>query len=124
VSAIAQLLLAAFLVSGLACLDEVSTTRESSAVSVDRRIELLGKIVTLPATPVEVWFEQVPIGTLGGFGPTDYTLIAVLRFARDDTATIMRAAEPRPGAPPRLSTRVQRFPSRCSQPSSPMTSAA
>ena len=81
---------------------------EGAKVSVDRRIELLGKLITLPATPVEVWFEQVPRGTPGGIGPTDFTLIVVLRFPRDDVARITRAAQPRPGSPAWLLNVVQR----------------
>lgn len=69
------------------------------AFSPDRRVEQLRNRITLPAKPVEVWFEQVPIGAPGGIGPTDYRLIAVLRFARDDVARIIRAAQPREGSP-------------------------
>jgi hypothetical protein len=81
---------------------------EGREVSVDRRVELLGKLITLPATPLEVWFEEVPRGTPGGIGPTDFTLIAVLRFPREDIERISRAAKPRPDSPPRLLNVVQR----------------
>jgi hypothetical protein len=56
----------------------------------------------LPATPSEVWFEQVARGTPGGLGPTDYLLIAVIRFERADLARITSAAQRRPGSPPRI----------------------
>lgn len=76
--------------------------------SVNRRVELLGKLITLPATPLEVWFEEVPRGVPGGMGPTDFTLVAVLRFPREDVTRIIRAARPRPDSPPRLLNVVQR----------------
>jgi len=81
---------------------------DGRGVGVDQRIELLGDLITLPATPLEVWFEQVPRGTPGGMGPTDFTLVAVLRFPREDIARITRAAKPRPDSPPRLLNVVQR----------------
>jgi hypothetical protein len=76
--------------------------------AVERRIEKLRNLVTLPATPAEVWFEQVPRGTPGGLGPTDYLLVAVLRFERADLARITATAQRRPGSPPRLSTTAHR----------------
>jgi hypothetical protein len=81
---------------------------EKEAVSVDRRIEKLRKRITLPATPVEVWFEEVPRGTPGGIGPTDFVMVAAMRFAREDLARVIGAAQPRPGSPPRLSSVAQR----------------
>ena len=47
-------------------------------VSHDAR--LLGRMLSLPAVPLAVVFEEVPLGTPGGLGPTDYALVAVLRF--------------------------------------------
>lgn len=57
-------------------------------VSHDAR--LLGKLLRLPAPPLEVAFEEVPLGTPGGFGPTDYLLVAVLRF---DGTVVARLAD-------------------------------
>jgi hypothetical protein len=50
----------------------------TSSVSHDAHV--LGLLLQLPAPPLEVTFEEVPVGTPGGFGPTDYRLVAVIRF--------------------------------------------
>lgn len=57
------------------------------APSASHDVQLLGKLLKLPAVPVEASFEEVPLGTPGGFGPTDYQLVAVLRF---DAAAVAR----------------------------------
>jgi hypothetical protein len=80
----------------------------NQAIAVERSIEKLRGIITLPAAPSEVWFEQVPRGSPGGLGPTDYLLIAVVRFEAADVARITASAQRRPGSPPRLSTAVRR----------------
>lgn len=99
--------LAAWVVSGPACQKGMSAMNgKNQGVAVDRRIEKLRDLITLPATPAEAWFEQVPRGTPGGLGPTDYLLIAVMRFERADLARIAAAAHRRPGS--RLSTAAHR----------------
>jgi hypothetical protein len=67
------------------------------ASSVSHDVQLLGKLLKLPALPVEASFEEVPLGTPGGFGPTDYQLVAVLRF---DAATVARLSAASPGGEP------------------------
>jgi AcrR family transcriptional regulator len=76
--------------------------------AVDRRSERLRELIALPAPPVEVWFEQVPRGAPGGLGPTDYLLVAVMRFRPDDLARLTAAAPRRPGSPPRVLAAAQR----------------
>lgn len=103
-SAIASCLLAAALAIGLSCHEKVSKMNgDKPAVSADRQIENLRKRITFPATPVDVWFEELPRGKQGGIGPTDFVLIAAMRFARDDLDRVIGGAQPRPGSPPRLS---------------------
>ena len=60
--------------------------------SPERSIETLGKVINLPTAPVEVWFEDIPEGTPGGLGPTDYMLVAVMRFDRDRLAGLTKSA--------------------------------
>jgi len=69
----------------------------SGASSVSHDVQLLGKLLKLPAPPVEASFEEVPVGTPGGFGPTDYQLVAVLRF---DAAALARLTAASPGGDP------------------------
>ncbi len=76
--------------------------------AADRRVENLRDLITLPATPSEVWFEQVPRGTPGGLGPTDYLLVAVMHFDRTQLSSVTAAAHRRPGAPPRISATANR----------------
>ena len=80
---------------------------EQEPVNVERQVEKLGQRITLPVTPTEVWFDEVARGKQGGIGPTDLVLIAAMRFERDALARITGAAQPRPGAPPRLSNVAQ-----------------
>jgi len=81
---------------------------QKETASVDQHVENLRKRIALPATPVEVWFEEVPRGKQGGIGPTDFLLIAAMRFGQDDLGRVIGAAQPRPGSPPRLSSLAQR----------------
>jgi len=67
--------------------EDVNMNRGQTTPSPQRSVETLGKIVTLPIVPLEAWFEDVPEGTTGGLGPTDYLLVAVLRF---DKAALSR----------------------------------
>jgi hypothetical protein len=103
------LLLALWSVLGPACHKGMSAMNEKKEeVTVGRRTERLRELITLPAAPAEVWFEQVPLGTPGGLGPTDYLLVAVMRFERADLAHITSAAQRRPGSPPRLAKAADR----------------
>lgn len=104
------LLLGFSMAVGPACHKGVSAMNEkkNQGAPVDRRIEILRELITLPATPVEVWFEQTPLGRPGGLGPTDYMLVVVLRFARADLARITSAAQPLPGSPARIATTANR----------------
>jgi hypothetical protein len=77
-------------------------------VVVDQTLETLRELITLPATPAEVWFEQLARGTPGGLGPTDYVLIVVMRFNPTELARIKAQAQRRPGSPPRLASDVNR----------------
>jgi len=70
---------------------ETSARHATSAVSHDA--QLLGKLLKLPAPPLEVSFEEVPLGAPGGLGPTDYLLVAVLRFDAGALARLAAAAE-------------------------------
>lgn len=81
---------------------------KNQTVTVDQRIDKLREVVTLPTPPVEVWFEQVPRGTPGGLGPSDYLLIAVMRFKPTELARITERAQRRPGTPPRVTSSAKR----------------
>lgn len=82
--------------------------KKNDDVAVDRRIEKLRDLITLSITPEEVWFETVPLGIPGGLGPTDYQLIAIMRFERADLTRITTAAHRSPGSLPRISTTENR----------------
>lgn len=67
-------------------------------------LETLRKVVTLPLQPAEAWFEELAEGTPGGLGPTDYVLVAVMRFDRDALGRFCKEAPgKRPGEPRLLS---------------------
>jgi len=69
-----------------------------------RNIDVLARLIHLPARPLEAWYESIPIGTPGGgwgLGPTDYDWVIVMRFDRS-TLTRLTADLPR-------STRAARF---------------
>jgi hypothetical protein len=65
--------------------------------------ELLAAQMNLPGAPSEVSFQQVPRGTPGGLGPTDYVLVALLRFDQGILKHLAETSQPRPGSPPRIS---------------------
>ncbi|HXJ22693.1 MAG TPA: hypothetical protein VMT03_20920 [Polyangia bacterium] len=65
-------------------------SHEPESSTPSRSIPNFRKIVSLPAEPDEVWFEQVPRGTPGGLGPTDYFLVAVMRFSPGALATVLK----------------------------------
>jgi len=103
------MLLGAGLLGGPACHKGISAMNErTGAAAPERGVDKLRSLITLPANPTEVWFEQVPRGTPGGLGPTDYLLVAVLRFERAELARVTSAAQRRPGAPPRISAAASR----------------
>jgi len=85
--------------SGVACEKGTSATKgEKTGEIPDRRIERLRKLIALPATPAEVGFEVVPRGTPGGLGPTDYFLVAVLRFEHGELPRLAARARERSDA--------------------------
>jgi hypothetical protein len=63
-----------------------------SAADVDRDVNRLGQRITLPVHPLEVWFQERPVGKPGGIGPTDYRLTAILRFEPRDIARLIGSA--------------------------------
>jgi hypothetical protein len=71
-------------------------------------VDALSGLVNLPIPPSEVWFEQVPRGTPGGIGPTDYVLVAVMKFDATSTERLVKGASARPGSPPRISSNANR----------------
>jgi hypothetical protein len=100
---------AVWLAMAPACHKGISAMKEKKqAVVVDQRIEKLAELITLPTTPIEVWFEQVPRGTTGGLGPNDYLLIAVMRFKPIELARITERGQRRPGSPPRITSSANR----------------
>jgi hypothetical protein len=101
--------LAIDLAGGAACKKGPSTMNaKNQEVAVNRALPELAKVVTLPATPTEVWFEQVARGRPGELGPTDYLLVAVLRFQPADLARIAATAHRGFGSPPRISATANR----------------
>jgi hypothetical protein len=79
-------------------------THDSQPATPSRSISDFRKVVKLPADPGEVWFEQVPRGTPGGLGPTDYFLVAVMRFSPSALSALLknatRTGDPSPGILP------------------------
>ena len=77
---------------------------ESPPSTPSRSVPDFRKIVKLPADPSEVWFEQIPRGKPGGLGPTDYFLVAVMRFSPSTLSTLLknatRTGDPSPGILP------------------------
>lgn len=63
-------------------------------------IATLQKLVTLQPVPVEARWSLEPVGKDDGFGPTDRTLWAVVRYSDADAATIARALEAAPARQP------------------------
>jgi hypothetical protein len=82
--------------------------KENNPTIADHRIDKLGQLVTLPMPPAEVWFEQVARGTQGGLGPSDYLLIAVMRFRPNEIEHLKKNAQRRPGDPPRITSAANR----------------
>ncbi len=85
-----------------------ASTAAAQPGAADRQVEKLRSLITLPAKPAEVWFEQVPRGAAGGVGPVDALLVAVLRFDPADLARVTAGARQRPGSPPRISSAADR----------------
>ncbi len=80
----------------------------TQAGAANRQVDKLQSLITLPAKPAEVWFEEVPRGAPGGAGPIDALLVAVLRFDPADLARVTAGARQRPGSPPRISSTADR----------------
>jgi hypothetical protein len=81
------------LCSSPACHRGQSAMRHNPEASTpSRSIPDFKKVVSLPAEPSEVWFEQVPRGTPGGLGPTDYFLVAVMRFSPSSLSALLKNA--------------------------------
>jgi len=92
-----------------ACRREISALNmRNQTVAFDQDLEKLRKLVTLPAPPVQVWYEQVPRGASGGLGPSDYLLIVVMRFKPNELASITAHAQRRPGPLPRITSEANR----------------
>ena len=81
---------------------------EAKAPSVSHDEATLRSHLSLPGAPLEVSFEQLPRGTPGGLGPTDYVLVALLRFDKPTLAHLAETSQPRPGNPPRISLLADR----------------
>ena len=77
-----------------------------SGPTVARSVDELKLLINLPASPKEVWFEDVPRGQPGGLGPTDHVLVAVLRLEVAETDRLTKAAASRPGS--RISSTANR----------------
>jgi hypothetical protein len=108
-SATAALALAILLLGAPACHGRsFAASGRAEPGAADRQVDRLKSLITLPAKPTEVWFEQVPRGPSGGAGPTDNLLVAVLRFDPADLARVTAVARQRPGSPPRISSAAHR----------------
>jgi hypothetical protein len=103
------LLLGLALGSAQACReDKVNMKNEPPAQSISHDEATLRSHLSLPGAPLEVSFEQLPRGTPGGLGPTDYVLVALLRFDKPTLAHLAETSQPRPGNPPRISLLADR----------------
>jgi hypothetical protein len=71
-------------------------------------LEVLQRLMVLPEKPVEASFEQVPRGTGGALGPSDYLLVAVLRFVPDAMKALLGQAQERTVGSSRISARAAR----------------
>lgn len=59
-----------------------------------RDVAALEKLVRLPVRPQEVWFGSLPRGSSeGGLGPTDWTLVAVMRFDARALSDYLKSAK-------------------------------
>ncbi len=81
---------------------------ETPARSVSHEQEAIRSRLNLPTAPLEVSFEELPRGVPGGLGPTDYVLVALLRFDEPTLARLAETSQPRPGSPPRISLLADR----------------
>jgi hypothetical protein len=103
------LLLVLALGSAQACRENKANMKtETPAPSVSHDQALLRSRLNLPSAPIEVSFEQLPRGVSGGLGPTDYVLVALLRFDKPALAHLAETSQPRPGSPPRISLLADR----------------
>ncbi len=88
--------------------DKVKMKNEAPVQSISHDEAAIRSRLNLPGTPLEVSFEQLPKGAPGGLGPTDYVLVAVLRFDKPTLAHLAEMSQPRPGNPPRISLLADR----------------
>lgn len=98
--------LALLLASGCRTPAEHGHARPASSAAHDARV--IGKLLALPAVPREVAYEEIPRGTPGGFGPTDFVLVAVLSFDQTVIARLAKRDGGGAGPLPRLSAASNR----------------
>lgn len=55
---------------------------------MERDLQKLAKLITLPRPPQDVWWQTVQAGE-PGFGSTDWSLVAVLQFDPEDLRAIL-----------------------------------
>jgi len=60
---------------------------------VQTDVATLGRLVTLQPVPTDAKWSVAKIGTDDGFGPTDETLWAVVRYSEADAAAMARLLE-------------------------------
>jgi hypothetical protein len=82
--------------SGAACR---ATRPAPPAAAVSRDLDALTRTLKLPCRPLEVWWDERPLGERGGLGPTDYRLVAVLRFERAPLQQLIERLPPLPPTP-------------------------
>jgi hypothetical protein len=68
---------------------------DQPADAVSHSEHLLSEHLALPATPLDVLFEQVPRGVPDGLGPTDYVLVA-LYLDKDVLAQLAKTSQLKP----------------------------
>ncbi len=77
---------------GLAATGRAVARERTEAVTVSTDIEALGRLIRLPARPQEAWWQTQALGEAGGLGPSDWLLVAVLRFAPDAARPLLAGA--------------------------------
>lgn len=97
-----SILLAAPMLGLASCVPDgpaASSPAPSTTFAVSRDINKLGQIITLPRRPLSAVWQMKQIGD-GNFGPSDYTIQAVLQFSpRDLQALVASAARRAPSKP-------------------------
>ncbi len=77
---------------------EPGTTDALRADLPQTDLDQLARLVDLPRRPLSARWGTRPLGAQGGFGPSDWELVAVLRFAPEDVAALLDACPPAGGA--------------------------